>query len=200
MARGEILFVSGIGTGVGKSVVTGELARRLRAAGRDAITVKLVQTGNVGRSEDLELHRRLMGGVRFPEDDAGLTAPQIFAFPASADLAARLEGRKVDLRRMVRSVNACARRHEIVLVESAGGLFVPLTAKTLTIDLAARERWPVVLVTNGLLGSINHTLAAVEAIRRRGLEIRRVIYDWAPGVDPTIDADTPRTIERFLRQ
>ena len=48
MARGEILFVSGIGTGVGKSVVTGELARRLRAAGRDAITVKLVQTGNVG--------------------------------------------------------------------------------------------------------------------------------------------------------
>ena len=79
MARGEILFVSGIDTGVGKSVVTGELARRLRAAGRDAITVKLVQTGNVGRSEDLELHRRLMGGVRFPEDDAGLTAPQIFA-------------------------------------------------------------------------------------------------------------------------
>ena len=140
MARGEILFVSGIGTGVGKSVVTGELARRLRAAGRDAITVKLVQTGNVGRSEDLELHRRLMGGVRFPEDDAGLTAPQIFAFPASADLAARLEGRKVDLRRMVRSVNACARRHEVVLVESAGGLFVPLTAKTLTIDLAASER------------------------------------------------------------
>ena len=170
MTRGEILFVSGIGTGVGKSVVTGELARRLRAAGRDAITVKLVQTGNVGHSEDLELHRRLMGGVRFPEDDAGLTAPQIFAYPASADLAARLEGRKVDLRRMVRSVNACARRHEIVLVESAGGLFVPLTAKMLTIDLAARERWPVVLVTNGCLGSINHTLAAVEAIRSRGLD------------------------------
>ena len=200
MTRGEILFVSGIDTGVGKSVVTGELARRLRADGRDVITVKLVQTGNVGRSEDLELHRRLMGGVRFPEDDSGLTAPQIFAYPASADLAARLEGRKVDLRRMVRSVNACARRHEIVLVESAGGLFVPLTAKTLTIDLAARERWPVVLVTNGCLGSINHTLAAVEAIRRRGLEIRRVVYDWAPDVDPAIDADTPRTIERFLRQ
>ena len=200
MTRGEILFVSGIGTGVGKSVVTGELARRLRAAGRDAITVKLVQTGNVGRSEDLELHRRLMGGVRFPEDDACLTAPQIFAYPASADLAARLEGRKVDLRKMVRAVNACARRHEVVLVESAGGLFVPLTAKTLTIDLAARERWPVVLVTNGRLGSINHTLAAVEAVLRRGLEIRRVVYDWAPGVDPAIDADTPGTIERFLRQ
>ena len=200
MKRGEILFVSGIGTDVGKSIVTGELARRLLAEGRDVITVKLVQTGNVGRSEDLELHRRMMGDVRFPEDDAGLTAPQIFAFPASADLAARLEGRKVDLRRIVRSVNECARRHEIVLVESAGGLFVPLTAKTLTIDLVAKQRWPVVLVTNGRLGSINHTLAAVEAVLRRGLEIRKVVYDWAPDVDPTIDADTPKTLERFLRQ
>ncbi|MBQ3289714.1 MAG: adenosylmethionine--8-amino-7-oxononanoate transaminase [Kiritimatiellae bacterium] len=197
---GEILFVTGIGTGVGKSVVTGELARRLREAGRDVITVKLVQTGNVGRSEDLELHRRMMGGVRFPEDDAGLTAPQIFAFPASAELAARLEGRRVDLRRIVRSVNACARRHEIVLVESAGGLFVPLTAKTLAIDLAAKERWPVVLVTNGLLGSVNQTLAAVDALRRRGLAIRRIVYDWAPDVDPVIDADTPRTLVRVLRQ
>ena len=197
---GEILFVTGIGTGVGKSVVTGELARRLREAGRDVITVKLVQTGNVGRSEDLELHRRMMGGVRFPEDDAGLTAPQIFAFPASAELAARLEGRRVDLRRIVRSVNACVRRHEIVLVESAGGLFVPLTAKTLAIDLAAKERWPVVLVTNGLLGSVNQTLAAVDALRRRGLAIRRIVYDWAPDVDPVIDADTPRTLVRVLRQ
>ncbi|MBR2838426.1 MAG: adenosylmethionine--8-amino-7-oxononanoate transaminase [Kiritimatiellae bacterium] len=200
MARGEIVFVSGIDTDVGKSVVTGVLARRLREAGRDAITVKLVQTGNVGRSEDVELHRRLMGGVRFPEDDAGLTAPQVFAFPASAELAARLEGRRVDLRRIVGSVNACARRHEVVLVESAGGLFVPLTAKTLAIDLAARERWPVVLVTNGRLGSVNQTLAAVEALLRRGMELRKVVYDWAPGVDPTIDADTPRAIERVMRQ
>ena len=193
-------MVSGIGTGVGKSVVTGELARRLRAAGRDVITVKLVQTGNVGRSEDLELHRRLMGGVRFPEDDAGLTAPQVFRFPASAELAARMEGRRVDLRRIVCSVNACAKRHEIVLVESAGGLFVPLTSKTLTIDLAARERWPVILVANGLLGSVNHTLAAVEALCRRGLELRKIVYDWASGVDPTIDADTPRALRRVLRQ
>ncbi|MBR3222906.1 MAG: adenosylmethionine--8-amino-7-oxononanoate transaminase [Kiritimatiellae bacterium] len=197
---GEILFVTGIGTGVGKSVVTGELARRLREAGRDVITVKLVQTGNVGRSEDLELHRRLMGGVRFPEDDAGLTAPQVFSFPASAELAARLEGRRVDLRRIVRSVNACARRREIVLVESAGGLFVPLTAKMLAIDLAAKEHWPVVLVTNGLLGSVNQTLAAVDAMRRRGVAIRRIVYDWAPDVDPVIDADTPRTLVRVLRQ
>ena len=198
MARGEILFVSGIGTGVGKSVVTGELARRLRAAGRDAITVKLVQTGNVGRSEDLELHRRLMGGVRFPEDDAGLTAPQIFAYPASADLAARLEGRKVDLRRMVRSVNACARRHEIVLVESAGGLDVPLTDEVLSVDLAAAQGWPLILVTCGRLGSINHTLLSLEAAKSRGMRVAGVVHNWCDGADLRIDADARAATRRWL--
>ena len=119
---GVVFFVSGTGTDVGKTVATGLMARWLLAMGRDVITVKLVQTGNVGRSEDIEAHRRLMGGVRFPEDDAGLTAPQIFEFPSSPLLAARLEGKSVDVAKIVDSVEACAAAHEVVLVEGAGGL------------------------------------------------------------------------------
>ena len=108
---GEVFFVSGTGTDVGKTVATGLMARWLLAMGRDVITVKLVQTGNVGRSEDIEVHRRLMGGVRFPEDDSGLTAPQIFEFPSSPLLAARLEGKAVDVARIAESVAACAAAH-----------------------------------------------------------------------------------------
>ena len=122
----RIVFVSGIDTGVGKTAVTGEMARSAMAKGRDAITVKMVQTGNVGRSEDIEEHRRLMGVGEMPEDAEGLTAPQIFAFPGSAQLAARLEGRRVNLKRITRSVEECARRRDLVLVESAGGLIVQL--------------------------------------------------------------------------
>ena len=195
-----VVFVSGIDTGVGKTVVTGELARAAIAKGRDAITVKMVQTGNVGRSEDIEEHRRIMGVGELPEDAEGLTAPQIFAFPGSGHLAARLEGKRVNLKKITSSVEACARRRELVLVESAGGLFVPLTSSVLTIDYLAERGWPLVLVTNGRLGSINHTLMSIEAAVRRGIALLAVVYDWAPDVDPIIDEDTPATIKAYLKR
>ncbi len=198
--KGKIVFVTGTDTGVGKSVVTGVLARDMRKGGIDAITVKLVQTGNDGFSEDIELHRKLMGGVEFEEDRLGLTAPQIFKFPSSALLAAQLEGREVDVGRIVASVEECARRREVVLVEGAGGLFVPLTDDLAAIDLVQREGWPVVLVCNGRLGSINHTLLSIDALRSRSIPLERVVYNWAPDVDPVIDRDTPATIERYLKK
>ncbi|MBR0197366.1 MAG: adenosylmethionine--8-amino-7-oxononanoate transaminase [Kiritimatiellae bacterium] len=195
-----VIFISGIGTGVGKSIVTGILARDAREKGIDAITVKMVQTGCVGFSEDLQMHRKLMGGVRFPEDDEGLTAPQIFSFPSSADLAARLEGKKVDIEKIVSSVNECAKRRKLVLVESAGGLMVPLAKNILSIDIAAKENWPLILVTNGKLGSINETLLSLEAAKSRGIKILKIIYNWAKDVDPTIDEDTPKAIENWLKE
>lgn len=196
----SVVFVSGIDTGVGKTVVTGELARAAIAKGRDAITVKMVQTGNVGRSEDIEEHRRIMGVGVLPEDAEGLTAPQIFAFPGSGHLAARLEGKRVNLKRITNAVEECARRRDLVLVESAGGLFVPLTSSVLTVDYLAERGWPLVLVTNGRLGSINHTLMSIEAATRRGVALLAVVYDWAPDVDPIIDEDTPATIKAYLKR
>ena len=122
----SVYFVSGIDTGVGKTVATGLMARFLRSRGIDCITVKMVQTGNVGFSEDLLEHRRLAGTGPLPEDAEGLTAPQIFAFPSSPALSASLEGRTVDLGAIDRAVAECARRRRVVLVEGAGGLAVPL--------------------------------------------------------------------------
>jgi dethiobiotin synthetase len=141
-----------------------------------------------------------MGVGEMPEDAEGLTAPQIFAFPGSAQLAARLEGRRVNLKRITRSVEECARRRDLVLVESAGGLFVPLTSSVLTIDYLVERGWPLVLVTNGRLGSINHTLMSIEAAAGRGIEIVAVVYDWAPDVDPAIDRDTPMAIKAYLKR
>ena len=197
---GEILFVSGIGTGVGKSVATGVLARRALAAGRDAITMKLVQTGNTGFSEDLALHRRIMGVGCFPEDVAGLTAPQIFAYPSSPLLAAQLEGRTVDLDAISAAVRKCAQKRELVFVEGVGGLLVPLTGTMTVADFVAREGWRTILVANGVLGSISHTIATLEAAKSRGIEIVEVVYNWAEGVPAELDADTPVQIAAALER
>ncbi len=197
---GRVYFVSGIDTGIGKTMVTGLMARSLAAAGRDVITVKMVQTGNVGHSEDIDLHRAICGGISFPEDAEGITAPQIFEFPSSPLLAASLEKRTVDLAAIVRAVRRCAARHEIVLVESAGGLCVPLTEGMLSVDLAAAEEWPLVLVTSGRLGSINHTLLSLEAAKSRNMKVVGVVNNWCDGADPTIDADSRETVRRYLKR
>ena len=194
----SVYFISGIDTGIGKTAVTGLMARWLLAAGRDAITVKMVQTGNYGFSEDIDAHRAICGGVRFPEDDEGLTSPQIFKFPSSPLLAASLEGRAVDVEAIRNAVRTCARRHEVVLVESAGGLDVPLTDEMLSVDLAAKEGWPLVLVTCGRLGSINHTLLSLEAAKSRGMKVAGVVHDWCEGADPEIDRDAVGTVSRYL--
>ena len=193
-------FISGIDTGVGKTVATGLMARWLALSGRSVATVKMVQTGNDGFSEDIRRHRELCGGIALPEDAEGLTAPQIFRFPSSPALAASLEGRKVDVEAISAAVKTCASRYGFVLVESAGGLDVPLTDEMLSVDLAAREGWPLVLVTRGRLGSINHSLLSLEAAKSRGMEVAGVVHDWCEGADPEIDRDAVETVRRHMRR
>ena len=196
--QGQVFFISGIDTGIGKTVVTGLMARWLRSAGRDAITVKMVQTGNDGFSEDLDAHRAIAGQPRFREDGLGLTAPQIFKFPSSPELAARMEGRSVDLKAIADAIAKCAASHDFVLVEGAGGLAVPLTRDTLAVDFAAAQKWPLVLVASGRLGSINHIILSLEAAKSRGMQVAGVVYNWCADADPVIDVDTPEVTRRAL--
>lgn len=194
----SIYFITGIDTGIGKSVATGMMARYLHGRGVRVITMKLVQTGNDGFSEDLDAHRAMMGVAPFPEDKAGLTAPQIFQFPASPHLAAQLEERKLDLNAIRRAVSEVSKRYEIVLLEGAGGLAVPLTEDLLTVDFAAELGAPLILVTSGRLGSLNHTILSIEAAANRGIKIAGTVYNRYPAADPVIDADSPRMIRKYL--
>lgn len=194
----NVFFISGIDTGVGKTVATGLMSRYLRLRGVDHCTVKMVQTGCDGFSEDLDAHREIAGLGRLPEDDEGLTAPQIFRFPASPALAARLEGRAVDLDAIVRAVGECARRRRVVLVEGAGGMLVPLNDSLLAADFAAGQGWPLVLVASGRLGAINHILLSLEAAAARKMRLAGVVMNHAPGVDPRIVADAEDAVRAAL--
>ena len=195
---GRVYFVSGIDTGIGKTVAVGTMCRALQAAGRDWISVKMVQTGCDGYSEDLDAHREMAGVGRFPEDDEGLTAPQIFRFPSSPFLAASLEGRAVDLSRIAECVAECARRHDIVLVEGAGGLCVPLTEAELTADFVARQGWPLILVASGRLGAINHAILSLEAAKARGIPLAGVVMNDWPKSDPRLFDDANAAVARAL--
>ena len=89
MQSNQPIAIGGIDTGVGKSIVSGLLARHLLDQGRVVITQKLVQTGCNGRPEDILLHRRLMGAGWHRLDEQRLTCPYCFPFPASPHLENR---------------------------------------------------------------------------------------------------------------
>lgn len=195
-----IYFVTGIDTNIGKSIATGWLAKQLFDCDRSVITQKLVQTGNNGYSEDIELHRKIMG-INFTEvDKKGLTAPVIFSYPASPHLASRIDNQNLDLEIISKATEKLASQYDIVLLEGAGGPMVPLTTDLLTIDYIAQRAYPVILVTSGRLGSINHTLLCFEALLQRGMELYKVIYNMYPSTDKIIEDDTLQIIKLYMNK
>lgn len=193
------LFITGIDTDAGKTYATAWLARQLSERGRRVITQKFIQTGCKGSSEDIEAHRRLTGTGPLPEDAEGLTAPIILSYPASAQLAARIDGVEIDLGVIDRAREELARRYDDVLIEGAGGLMVPITDDFMAIDYVATRKLPVALVTNSKLGSINHTLLSLEALRARDIPLAYVLYnEHHMGAGPEIEADTLAFLRRHL--
>lgn len=197
----NVYFVSGIDTDAGKSYATGFLAREWNKIGIRTITQKLIQTGNVGHSEDIDLHRRIMGIPFTKEDLEGLTMPEIFSYPASPHLASHLDNRPIDFDKIKRATQELSKRYDRVLLEGAGGLMVPLTTDLLTIDYIAQEKYPLIFVTSGKLGSINHTLLSLEAMQKRDIKLDTVLYNLYPTVeDKTIQDDTMTYIQTYLKK
>lgn len=195
-----VLFVTGTGTDVGKSFATGWIAREIMESGRSCITQKMIQTGNVGNSEDIDRHRKIMGTGYLPVDDCHLTAPVIFSYPASPHLAAKIDGKEIDLNVIDSATESLARQFSHVLVEGAGGLMVPITEDYLTADYISERNLPTVAVVSGELGSINHALLTLKAIENYGIELFAVIYNPYFDKDPVICDDSRRYIQEWLNR
>lgn len=199
--KDNVYFISGIDTGIGKSYATGYIARTWNTEGIRTITQKLVQTGNTGISEDIEQHRRIMGTGLLPEDTEGLTMPEIFSYPCSPHLAAEIDGRPIDFGKIRKATEKLSELYDAVLLEGAGGLMVPLTRSLLTIDYIARNGYPLIYVTSGRLGSINHFLLGLEAVRTRGIRLHTVAYNLFPKEeDDRISRDTENYIHSLLER
>ncbi len=196
-----VYFISGIDTGIGKTYTTGYLAKLWNGQGQKTITQKLIQTGNTDISEDIEQHREIMGMGWFPEDQSKLTMPEIFTYPASPHLATQIDGREIDFQKIADATQQLAEKYEVVLLEGAGGLMVPLTTDLLTIDYIAEKKFSVILVSSGRLGSINHTLLSLEALKIRGLELYALAYNLNDELqDALISQDTAAYLKAYLAQ
>ncbi|HIZ27136.1 MAG TPA: dethiobiotin synthase [Candidatus Barnesiella merdipullorum] len=193
-------FITGIDTNIGKSYATGWLAREWNRQGIKTITQKMIQTGNVGHSEDIDLHREIMGIPFTEEDRKHITFPIVYSYPASPHLAAEIDHQTIPIDQITESTRILRDRYDVVLLEGAGGLMVPITREYLTIDYVADQKLPVILVTSGRLGSINHTLLSIEALEKRGIPLYGIVYNTYPKSDELIDADTEDYLRNDLKK
>ena len=155
-------FVTGTDTDVGKTIVSAWLVARLGAC-----YWKPVQAGNHPET-DSAIVRRLTG---VPPDRI-LPEAYVLPEPIAPHEAARRAGVVIDMAKLVPP--SCDRP---LVVEGAGGLMVPLNDTALVIDLATELHLPIILVARSTLGTINHTLLSLEAIRRRGLTLAGVVVN-----------------------
>ncbi|MGA4439719.1 dethiobiotin synthase [Psychrobacter pocilloporae] len=202
----SVLFVSGIDTDIGKTYATGLLAKSLMQQGVNVITQKLVQTGiskqpdgELGIADDILSHRQLMQMPLQPCDLDFTTCPYRYEKPASPHLATKLSGEILDPAMITNATKRLQAQYDAVLLEGAGGLLVPITENLLTLDYIAERGYPIVLVTSGRLGSINHTLLSLEAIKSRGLMIHSVIYNHIHDDAEQTDAEIANSTIDFLQ-
>ena len=197
---GTVYFVSGIDTDAGKSVVTGLLARSLRRKGVNVITQKFIQTGCRGISEDILKHREIMGLEPQPADEDGTTCPYVMTYPASPHLAAEIDRVTLDMGRIAGATGKLRAMYDTVLLEGAGGLYVPVTREYFTIDYVCEQKLPLILVTSSKLGSINHTLMSLELCRARGIELACLVYNRFPNDSKWITNDSITIFRQYLKE
>jgi dethiobiotin synthetase len=129
-----------------------------------------------------------------------MTCSYLFKHPASPHLAADLEKKKIDPGFIQEHTVELKKRFDLVLIEGAGGLQVPLNREVTILDYIEKYQIPVVLVSSSKLGSINHTLLSLDALKQRNLDLKGVVYNTYPESDPYISADSIKVIADYLRQ
>jgi len=191
------IFVTGTDTNVGKTWIAAGLTAALRQRGLKAGYFKPVQSGcpaEGGRliPTDARLAREL---AALPES-LDLLTPIALRLPLAPGVAAAREGVKVDLERVAASFRELAERYNFLVVEGAGGLYVPLVdTKFLVLDLARWLQLPLLVVARAGLGTINHTALTVLAARHAGLVVAGVILNRGSATPGLAEQTNPAVIE-----
>jgi dethiobiotin synthetase len=196
------IFVTGTGTEVGKTVIAAAIARTAHATGGRVAVFKPAVSG-LGdyplRPEawdcaaELPDHvlLRLASGSSQRDDEI---APYRYAPAVSPHLAAEMRGERIDPDRLRGAALAATEGADLLVCEGVGGFLVPLTRDYLVRDLARDLGMPVVVVAKPGLGTINHTLLTIEAVRAAGLEVAKVVLNPWPAEPSELERSNLETI------
>jgi len=193
------VFVTGTDTGVGKTVVAAGLLLAWREAGINAAPMKPVQTGCTGRGKamrapDLDLCLRV-AGLEVTGREYEWMAPYRFRPACSPHLAVTRARRGICVPDIRKAAGMLLRQYDRLVVEGAGGVMAPIGGGRTMLDIMQALGYPVVVVARPGLGTLNHTLLTLEAVRRRGLRVLGIVVNQSvPGRMGWIEKDNARAI------
>lgn len=188
------LGVTGTDTGIGKTVVSSALAARARQLGLRVAAMKPVESGIDDRAvaagsaplSDAERLRAACGNV----DELSLIRPYVLAEPLAPMVAAHRAGVSFDMGRLDAARHALEPERDLLLVEGAGGLLVPITRELSYAGLFARWECELVIVAGNRLGVLNHALLTVQAAEQSGLRVSAVVLTTMSGAEPSVSEAT----------
>jgi len=193
------IFITATGTDVGKTYVAASLIGHFRDMGRTVEAIKPVVSGfdpaQAGGSDPGVLLRAL--GAPVTMDSIERISPWRFRAPLSPDLAAQRENRRIDVDGVITFCqSAIEKRQDVLLIEGVGGIMVPLDAERTILDVMMALGLPLILVTGSYLGTISHTLTALDSLYRRDMNVLAVIVSETAGSTVPLD-DTVNELARF---
>ncbi len=193
------IFITGTDTGVGKTFVAEGLIKAVREKGLNVCPMKPVETGcrlRQGRlipADTLRLIRA--SGV---DEEIDLINPYRFNQPLAPSVAAEIEGMKINRKRIFSAYDRLSKKYDITIVEGAGGVMAPVFKKYLFLDLINDLKLPLVIVSRPGLGTINHTLLTIDAVKNKGLHILGVIINYSVNIKKGLTEKTnPEVIEKL---
>jgi dethiobiotin synthetase len=192
-------FVTSTGTDVGKTFVTAGLIRYLRTSSQTVAALKPVVSGYDSSVAETSDPAVLLAALGRPvaADEVERIAPWRFRAPLSPDLAAAREGRSVAFDELIAfSRNAIETTNGILFIEGVGGIMVPLDGNRTVLDWMAALDIPLLLVVGGYLGTISHTLTALDVLAQRKLSVAAIVVSESERNPVELD-DTVASIARF---
>jgi dethiobiotin synthetase len=184
------IFITGTDTNVGKTVATLAVATLLKAQGCSVGIMKPVQCGG----NDIQFLARSLN----IEDQDKLVNPYYVKEPLSPHLALRRAKIKFEVHKVKKALKKLEKRHDIILIEGAGGLMVPLADDYYNVDLIRDLDAQVIIVSRLGLGTINHTLLTINQAKAYGLRIRGLLFSQATLKKMSLPEQTnPLEIERL---
>ena len=194
-------FVTGTGTGVGKTTVTSGLSAYCSIRkGLDVGVMKPFEPGlSLGGKDSLPWDSILLKEASGSQDDLELINPYSFDAALAPDSAAEIEHVKIDFEHLDRIYGRLARAHDVLFIEGAGGVLTPIGRNVFTSDLIKRWRLPVIIVARLGLGTANHTLLTWRFLKAEGIPIVGIILNNREGGKPDASTRTnPATLSRYL--
>jgi dethiobiotin synthetase len=193
------LFITGTDTGVGKSLVTGGIAALLRHRGLKVGVFKPIASGCRHEREGLVSDdTEFLAYCADADYPLSVITPVTYKTPAAPVTCAAIEGVAVDFEAIAAAYRYLCEHCDVVLVEGIGGAMVPLTEEDTILDLAVEFDLPVVVVARPNLGTINHSLLTIAAVRNAGLPVAGLVVSGYSAETADVAEETaPGIIIRF---